>query len=496
MANTVRRLAAAVAGCGGFVAVLLTILVLLDVRAFEYAALLRVVGAWGLTFFAFLFLGVIALSALLLRAAFSQRTLIGQLSTPLAIALALWVCAFLWLTQWVFMEQPLTVRLANAFLDAKDRTATVVQARERARADLDALKLDAAADRAALAVMIERSKLNRPEIFAAHPLGATIDKYATRYQVEPALLLGWLYLDSFYGEAPAGRMPVLRAGTAETFRDLIQLHVPTWFVESPLRTGLIESDGLERVFGSGFGNKLRYALQKATYDVSLEPFEADAFCDVFLMLQEYPEEFPELFGPDARPDPLVEAFRALQSHALPRPYEDPYVQAARDPAYYDAHREQFVSFARAAAYRLWLDFDFATRVQALVARFNSQWFERTLGPELWSQVPRLQKVALVTMLADVYAPNIGRLSYNLYNLPEFNLAPFAFVASQAAADPAGITASAIWRPKDAWKLWGGTALKLSTILEVWDAMSGAAPVRDPKATATLDDAIAVLARAY
>jgi len=54
MANTVRRLAAAVAGCGGFVAVLLTILVLLDVRAFEYAALLRVVGAWGLTFFAFL----------------------------------------------------------------------------------------------------------------------------------------------------------------------------------------------------------------------------------------------------------------------------------------------------------------------------------------------------------------------------------------------------------------------------------------------------------
>ena len=51
--------------------------------------------------------------------------------------------------------------------------------------------------------------------------------------------------------------------------------------------------------------KLRYAVQKATYDIAIAPFMNSVMSDLFLILREYPEEFPELFSTAGTSDPLA-----------------------------------------------------------------------------------------------------------------------------------------------------------------------------------------------
>src|SRR5262249_20769904 len=144
-----------------------------------------------------------------------------------------------------------------------------------------------AADRQRLALMLARIAVNRPSVFAHVSIGATIGKYAQRYGVSPILLLHWTYLDSFYGEAPPGPMPFFNEVNPEMFRDLVQAHLPPWFVESPIRVALIGGPLFDYVAPQAFANKLRYAFQKATYDIAISPYMNSVYSDLFLILREY-----------------------------------------------------------------------------------------------------------------------------------------------------------------------------------------------------------------
>jgi hypothetical protein len=316
-------------------------------------------------------------------------------------------------------------------------------------------------------------------VYAAHPIGATIDRYAARYGVDPSLVFFLNYIDSWYGEASAGPVPFLRAMSPETARDFVQVHLPGWFAENRLRGRLIESPFLESLFGPNFGFKLRYALHKATLDVSISPYALNTFSDIFLVLREYPGQFPEIFAAQRR-DTLTQAvfdsFQNLRSTAMIPPYEDPYAVPRYDEHYYRDHRQELKRFSRAVFYLTLLDFDFATRVQTLLSKYETDYYVKKLGAERWSRLPAWQRAAMLVMIRDLYQGNVGRLGYNIYALPELNCTPVSWVAAEALVEgglPSGDAAS-VWRPKHYELLWAGAGYRLRVFSDVWRQTHGAA----------------------
>src|SRR5262249_15937708 len=148
---------------------------------------------------------------------------------------------------------------------------------------------------------------------------------------------------------------------AETFRDFVQVHLPPLFVESPVRAWLIGSGVLPRVFGQGLGDKLTYAVQKATYDVSTEPYESEIFADGFVVLRHYSAEFPEVFGAQVT-DPLDvqlrDSFRAIEPDLFTDTCDARH-GVPRNAEYYSRQRRNLIGFARALYYKTILDFAFA-----------------------------------------------------------------------------------------------------------------------------------------
>jgi hypothetical protein len=289
-------------------------------------------------------------------------------------------------------------------------------------------------------------------------------------------------------------MPFFREVTGEMFRDLVQAHLPWWFVESPLRVALIERPWFNRLVGDAHGVKLRYAFQKATYDIAISPYMNSVYSDLFLILREYRSEFPDLFGPDSRTDPLARAFLALESSGLQQPYDLPYVHSKRDNEYYSRYRNELISFARAAVYRLSGDFDFATKVQALVAKYYATQYAQRIGAERWTALSERQKTALLAMLRDVYVPNIGRVADNLYMAPEFNTTPIIFFAEEVARDfTRAVDSNKTWVPADSSRFWGATGLMLRVLSETWGVMTGMA-LPGVVSADTIPEAAKVLAR--
>ena len=470
------------------------IALLLDIFVFEYEPLMNLAGSEGLALLAALNVGLLVLGS---RATCALRGRAHPFRIVANVVLLVWAVLLLWLLEWTFMETPLTVRVTST--SGAQAAATLPTAAQRDFEDFSIAQ--GTTDPAALArlqVMYERVRVNSPEVFDAHPLGATIDKYSQRYDVDPTMLFFFLYVGSFWGEATSGPAPFVRSMTPETVRDIVQVHLPGWFVESGVRTGLISSATLERLFGEGLGFKLRYALHKSTLDVSTQPYDLNLYSDVFLVLREYPEEFPEIAaGRPASPltDALRSSFNALRNDGLRNPYEDPYAHRPLDDSYYDAKRSEFKKFARAAFYLLATDFDFATRAAALVLTYQRDYYRMRLGDDLWSQLPDWQKAAMLGMTRDLYMPAVGRLGYDLYALPELNCTPVEFVATAAVAERAslGQHQSQLWRPKDYQALWGGAATKLRILSELWVVIHGTAlPGLDPENT--VDAARAVVRR--
>lgn len=497
MRQLLKRTFSGVLAAAGVVALLCVAYGVTDLRSYEFEWLWRLIGARGTAFAAALVSGLVLFTALALRGAFGFAWLPRVARRIVTGALLLWMFAIVWLADWVFLEKPLTVRLQESFLTESDEAAAVDAALERFSRDgsLDALAAHYPdLDRRRVAVMLDRIAVNRPSVFDDVAIGEILVEHAVRYGVSPALLLHWCYIDSFYGEAPAGPMPFFAEVNGEMFRDLVQAHLPSWFIESPIRVALIEGPWFEYLLPRSLATKLRYAFQKATYDIAIAPFMNSVMSDLFLILREYPDEFPELFGEPGRNDPLARAFLALRDEGLLEPYHEPYVHAPRTAEYYERYRKHLIDFGRAAVYRISGDFRFATKAQALVARYYSDQYAARIGAERWAQLSERQQTALLAMLRDVYTPSIGRVSYNLYMVPEFNTTPIGFLAGEVSknfdsvADP-----RRTWVPTDREKLWGATGLMLRVLGEVWQTLSGEALPGFPP-TKTIDDAVKVLAR--
>lgn len=470
------------------------LLVVADLYAFELQPLALLAGRSGLL----VTLGLIAgTGVLLMRAALGVLGRRPRRAAWVNVALLLWSLLVLWVLQYLFLEVPLTLRTT-----ARTPAAWSAAMPPPEQADFAAFSLARSArgldERSRLAIMYERIRVNNPESYRVHPIGATIDRVAARTSIDPTLLFFRTYLNSYYGEAVSGPVPFMRAMTSETIRDVVQVHLPAWFVESALRRQLASSDILNRVFGETLGFKLRYAIQKATLDVSTQPYDSSTFSDVFLVLQEYPAEFADVLDPGVA-DPvgvaLRDSFQVLRGNALRKPYELPYAHPAYSGDYYARQRSALKTFARAAFYRTALDFDFATRVQAMLSTYQRDHYQQRLGAEKWQQLPAWQQLAMLAMIRDVYTPNVGRLAYNAYALPELNCTPVEFVASQASADAEALRFDmpALWRPEQHEFLWAGAAYQLRVLGEIW-LLTHAYPIPGLPAEETTEAARALLAR--
>lgn len=483
----------------GLVAAAVELYVLIDLRSFEFEYLLEMLGAKGWLYILVLEAGGVVLCWWAWRV-IRGRAPSARSGRIAASVLAIWLALAAWLLDWVLIETPVTFHLQQAIMSEEAHRAAEREALQYAQrsGDLAALAgVGASRDERALSIMIARVVVNRPHVFESARLGETLVKYAAKYDVDPTLTLAWAYLDSYYGEATSGPMPMFRELTAEGFRDLVQTHLPAWFVESRIRRLLIEGDWLTRAFGDGLGTKLRYALQKANYDVSSDPFDTSIFSDLFLVLLQFEGEFPELsVGADtnALDSALRDSFAMLRDVTLLEPYDQPYVHEARDAGFYTQHREAMITFGRAAFYKLQTDFEFATKIQTLLAKYYMDQYRTELGESNWGRFPPYQRAALVAMLRDLYMPNIGRPSYNVYLLPELNCTPFRFVVSEARDEVEEISSSrVIWRPRGADRLWAGATYKIASFVEVWRAATGEV-LAGPPPTDTVSAAARVIAR--
>jgi len=495
----VQRFSAGLVFLCGLLGLLCFAYVVMDVRSFEWATLWRLLGLRGAAFVVFLAAGLALLTWQCARVVIRAKKMPRRRSLWISVALATWLFAITWLASWVFLEKPISVMAAEGRLTTADLEQAAARAVRTFTADgsLDALAEQwPSMDRDQVAVMLARIAVNRPSVFGEVSIGRTIVENASHYGVSPVLLLHWCYIDSFYGEAPAGPMPFFAEINGEMFRDLVQAHLPWWFVESPLRVALIEGPWFSQLAPETVSFKLRYAVQKATYDIAIAPFMNSVMSDLFLILREYPEEFPELFSTTGASDPLASSFLALRDDGLLEPYHDPYIHTPRTADYYDRNRASLITFGRAAVYRLIGDFAFATKVQALVARYYSEQYRERLGPGRWDSLTERQQTALLAMLRDVYTPSVGRISYNLYMVPEFNTTPIVFLAGEAARDFSRVLAEEkIWIPSDSTRLWGATGLMLRVLGETWGAATGE-PLAGFPPTRTVEDSLKVLARHY
>jgi len=381
-----------------------------------------------------------------------------------------WLPICFWIVEWLFMPVPLTLQIKKVLSDKKVLNTKINKTVKLENFSLIKC-LKTQKQREEFSILYRRIILNRPSLFKKYNIGKIIDKYAKIYQIQPVILFYWLYLTSFYGEATSGKIPFFRAMTGETFRDFVQVHLPWWFIENPIRKWFITSDFWNILLGN-FGQKLRYAFQKATYDVSLEPYDTNIFSDVFLVLKEYKQEFPEIFNStnsNKLDMVLKETFLKLENNCLIKPYEFPYKMVTFDWHYYQKNRRALISFAKAVFYKMLFNFDFATKIQALVVKYYIERYKHYLGQDFWNQISLPQKIVLLAILRDVYIPNIGKLSYNLYALPEFNCTPIIYVTKEALKDKQCLlNRNKIWLPKNLWKLWGAGCLKLTVLAETWE----------------------------
>jgi hypothetical protein len=480
-------------------ALLFEIQLIVDIRSFEYRYIFDLLGAKGLTIV--LLFHVLAVSVFYWSLTAIQIFQLPRVRLSVA-AVTMFVPAvvFAWFLDWVLLEEPLSATnrdtdiLFDRRSEVQDAAAKYALEHGGIHLLLEATGSGLSPNEDNVAVLMARVVINHPGSFESAPIGSVISKYSDKYGVSPTLLLAWAYLDSFYGEAKSGPMPFFRSMTGETFRDFVQVHLPPWVIESRTRIFLIQSDWLEQLAGQGLGSKLRYALHKATYDVSVDPYDTNIYSDVFLMLQTFPNEFPELIHPKSEIDEaLKSSFNALRGSVLSQSCHSPYDQPLRDDQFYDVNRDHLTTFARAIFYKLLSDFDFATRVQALVIKYYDQLFEHRLGAPTWEKIGSRQQAALVAILRDVFVPNIGRLSGNVYLLPELNCTPFEFVAEEAVW--ADLTVQdKLWIPEEREKLWAAATYKLRNLGEVWQVITGEEFNIGEPVTDTISDSEAVISR--
>lgn len=461
-----------------------------DIESYEYNYLFELFGGFGLLLLFFIDVGVHLIVAAVLGYGFE---FFNQIKFVRNLLLVVFFGASFWVLEWMFLETPLTVYIKKSLADELNIQSDIVSGPGFKSFSLYKTASSNEAKRR-LQIMSKRIEVNNPTAYKEYGISSTIDEMSMRYNVDPTVVFYLNYIDSYYGEAVSGPMPFFRAMTSETFRDVVQVHLPSWFVESEYRKQLAEGTLLTLMFGEKAGSKLKYAFHKATLDVSVSPYALNTFSDVLLVLKEYQEEFPEIFvekSVDNLTYQVRSAFLDIQKLALRTPYEHPYQIEVYGNEYYEQHRGSLKRFARAVFYKMLLDFRFATKVQVLLTKYHQDYYLAKLGEEEWGRLARGQQAAMLVMIRDLYVPNIGRLGYNMYSIPELNCTPLEYLASEAKKDVGNINSDAIWRPDSYSDLWGGAGYRLRVFNEVWQTVH-AEELAGIGVTDTISEALAII----
>lgn len=446
------------------------IYILLTLRSFEISSVMKMFGFVGVATVLALNVGLFfsAWRVLYHRKIFPPRHRITN------AFLVLWCCLILWFGDWMFVPDPLTLKIGLLFSDEQKIESYHSKADVLALAPFTQDGLLAFPNR--LGIMLDRIIVNAPVRYASTDYVSTILKYSHQYDVDPILLFYLNYIESWYGKGPAGPMPFFTLMTPQTVRKFVQVHLPPFVVESPIRVYLASSKFYNYIFGDSFTAwQLHEFAQKFTLDASIPPYASNIFSDALLVMKEYPDEFVDLqTDRDGVSIALNHSFAKIENDTLRKPYEDPYVNKPDGNEYYESYRGDLQIFARAVFYKMMFDFDFATKVQALRERYDERVLRETIGEEGWGRISNEQKQSMLVMMRDMFTPNVGRLGDNLYTLCEINCAPTTFVATEAKRDLHLIESSSrIWRPKGS-KLYAGDNYRLRVFSEVWQAFYGVA----------------------
>ena len=383
---------------------------------------------------------------------------------------------YLFYADWTISEFPHSLKLIG--LDER-----CLLERNKHNIDGDLLLISSAkalfpnSDQRYLHAVLNRISLSNPSLIKS----STIKKLVSAKNENDAILLFyWLYLTSWYGEASAGRIPWFSKMTSETFRDFIQVHLPSIFIElRPFFLRLLSNISNRLNVGNEMLIKLKYLFHKSTYDVSMEPYDTQIFSDVLLVLLEYPQDFPELWSDknscgNSLNNIIYSNFKKIAYTCLQKPYERPYIHEKLSKKYYATHRKNIILFSRAIFYKFLTDFDFSTRIQMSIIKYYTEYYKSSLGESFWRSLSAYQKAVLIALLRDVYMPNIGKLSYNLYSLPELNCTPVNYIVQEVINDRSEVATGDYfkpWYPKDADSvIWGITGNKLKTLREIWSKL--------------------------
>jgi hypothetical protein len=489
----VRKLAAIVSAgfaVGTVVGVLFEIYAISDLWRFELPYIISMFGLSGILIISLMNAGFLVLTWHFFR----HGSVFVKGSTLAGIFLILWCFVMLWFVDWMFVPNPLTLRLRLLFRDS------VGVAGYHPKADVGALgafmrdRSPAFPDQ--LGIMLDRIIVNNPPLYSQNGVAATILKYSRRYNVDPILLFYLNYIDSWYGKGPSGPIPFFSRMTPATVRKLIQVHLPTMMVESPIRVYLASTNFYQYFLGDSFiAWQLREFAHKFTLDASVSPYALNTFSDVLLVMKEYPSEFRELstdLPGDGLSEALHHAFVAIAPTTLRKPYEEPYEHPSYGSSYYHTYRGDLKKFARAVFYKLIFDFEFGTKVQALRIKYDEQILRNAVGEEPWHDLDNKQKLAMLSMSRDMFTPNVGRLGENLYTLCEINCTPIAFRAAEATRELGVIkTSDNIWRPREYQHLYAGAGYRLRVLSEVWQAFYGA-PLPGLQPTDTVGESLRIV----
>jgi len=98
------------------------------------------------------------------------------------------------------------------------------------------------------------------------------------------------------------------------------------------------------------------------------------------------------------------------------------------------------------------------------------------------------------MIRDLYVPNVGRVGYNVYALPELNATPLEFVAASALQElPSETQVTSLWRPSSYGDLWAGAGSRLHKFSDLLRVTRGA-ELPGLSGVSTVEESAAVVER--
>ena len=179
----------------------------LDMYLFEYKFLYDFLGFTGIFLLLYIFIGAIIIFWILCSPRHRKLWHIMHLGNLL---LLLWFFVLLWEFDWILHEDPVTSNIPIKFGFEK-WTGKILNNDAPKKYDSFSIELGFniknPIKQEMFRIMLERIVSNRPAIYSENEIIKSIISYSRKYDVEPILLLYWLYLCSYYGNATSGKIP-------------------------------------------------------------------------------------------------------------------------------------------------------------------------------------------------------------------------------------------------------------------------------------------------